>query len=294
MFDVTIFITFCSHIRITWNVSMWMVPILFWFEHITIFVYPNSCNIWFWNWFINVCNITVFIAVSSHKFVTIKVFFWMFTVLTRFQYVTLVINPNGCNLRCRSFLKDMFEVTIFITLGANIGISRYITMWMFTICTRFQNITLIINPNSCDIWFRNWFIDMSDITIFIFIRSHKLITIKVFFRMFPILSRFKNFTCRCHPNSSNFWNRFINMGNITIFIAFGTNIFITIKGFFRMLTILTRFQNFTGSCHPNSGYIVFRHWFVDVMSITIIIFYRFNEFITIKLRLRLFPIFPWS
>ena len=81
---------------------------------------------------------------------------------------------------------------------------------------------------------------------------------------------------------------------ITIFILFCTDIFITIEVIFWLFTVFTWAKDFTIFCHPNSSDILLRNWFIDMMNISILIFHRTNIFITIKVILWLFAIFPWS
>ena len=58
---------------------------------------------------------------------------------------------------------------------------------------------------------------MSGITVFVLVGTNKFITVKVFFRLFAISTRFKNFTFFSNPNRSHFldwfFNLTINVGN---------------------------------------------------------------------------------
>ena len=82
------------------------------------------------------------------------------------------------------------------------------------------------------------------------------------------------------------------MCGITIFVLIRANKFITVKVFLRMFTVSTRFQHFAVFSDPDSGY--FLGWFfnrtIDVRCITIFVLIRTNEFITIKVFLRMFTI----
>ena len=103
---------------------------------------------------------------------------------------------------------------------------------------------------------------MCGVTVFILIGTNKFITVKVFFRMFTLSTRFQDLTFFSNPDSSHFLNRFFNlaidMGSVTVFILIGTNKFITVKVFFRMFTLSTRFQDFTSHSNPNRSYLLNR------------------------------------
>ena len=137
---------------------------------------------------------------------------------------------------------------------------------------------------------------MGCISIFILFGTNIFITIKVILRFLTIFTRSQYATIFSDPNSRNslLRNWTINMCCITIFILFCTDIFITIEVIFWLFTVFTWAKDFTIFCHPNSSDILLRNWFIDMMNISILIFHRTNIFITIKVILWLFAIFPWS
>ena len=85
------------------------------------------------------------------------------------------------------------------------------------------------------------------------------------------------------------------MSGITVFVLVGTNEFITVKVFLRLFTIGTWFQNFAFFSHPNGSH--FLDWFfnrtIDMSGITVFVLVGTNEFITVKVFLRLFTIGTW-
>ena len=82
------------------------------------------------------------------------------------------------------------------------------------------------------------------------------------------------------------------MCGITIFVLIRANKFITVKVFLRMLTISTRFKNLAFFSDPDSSY--FLGWFFDrtinVCGITIFVLICTDEFIAVKVFLRMFAI----
>ena len=133
---------------------------------------------------------------------------------------------------------------------------------------------------------------MCRVTVVILIRTNKFITVKVFLRLLTISTRFQNIAFFGHPNGGHFLNRTIDVSGITIIVLVGTNEFITVKVFLRLLTIGTRFQHIAFLSHPNRSH--FLDWFfnraIDMSSITVFVLVGTNKFITVKVFLRLFTI----
>ena len=189
---------------------------------------------------------------------------------------------------------DVSGVTVFILVGANKFITVKVFLRLFTVGARLQDFTFLRHPDSSH--FLNRAIDVSGVTIFVLIGANKFITVKVFLRMFTVSTRFQNLAFFSNPNSSHFldwfFNLAINVSCITIFILVGTNKFITVKVFLRMLTISTRFKNLAFFSDPDSSY--FLGWFFDrtinVCGITIFVLICTDEFIAVKVFLRMFAI----
>ena len=146
---------------------------------------------------------------------------------------------------------------------------------MFTVCTRFQYLTFFSNPDSSHFLnrFFYWFVHMRGVTVFILVSTNEFVTVKVFFRMFTVCTRFQYLTFFSNPDSSHFLNRFfywfVHMRGVTVFILVSTNEFVTVKVFFWFFTICTRFQYLTSHRYPDSGDFLnrFFYWF----------FYRFVD-----------------
>ena len=164
----------------------------------------------------------------------------------------------------------MSGVAIFVLVSTNEFITVKVFLRLFTVSTRFQNLTLFGDPNGHH--FLNWAIDVCRVTVFVLISTNKFITVKVFFWLFTVSTRFQHFAFFGHPNRRHFldrfFNRFVDVGSITVFILVGTNEFITVKVFLRLLTIHARFKNFTSYRYPNGGHFLdwFFNRFVDVGS----------------------------
>ena len=262
------------------------------------FGHPNGSHFLnrFFNLAIDVADVTVFILVGTNKFITVEVFLRMFTVSTRFQNLAFFSNPNSSH-----FLDWFFNlainvscITIFVLIGANKFITVKVFLRLFTICTRLQDFTFLRHPDSSHFldWFFNLAVDVSGITIFVLVGTNEVITVEVFLRMFTISTRFQNLAFFSHPDSSHFFDRFVHVSGITIFVLVGTNEFITVKVFFRMFTIGTRLQHLTFFSYPNRRHLLDRFFnrTVDVCCITIFVLVGANEFITIKVFFWLFTI----
>ena len=214
-------------------------------------------------------NITVFIFVSTNKFITVEVFFWLFTISTRFQYLTFFSNPDSSHFLNR--LIHVCGVTVFVLVSTNEFITVKVFFRMFTISTRFQYLTFFSNPDSS--YFLNrffyWFVHVSSVTVFILVGTNEFITVKVFFWFFTISTRFQDLTFFSNPDSSYFLNRLVHVRGVTVFILVGTNEFVTVKVFLRFFTIGTWFQDFTSYSNPNRSYLL--NWFLYRF------FYRFVD-----------------
>ena len=81
------------------------------------------------------------------------------------------------------------------------------------------------------------------------------------------------------------------MSCITIFILFGTNIFITIEVILRFFTVFTRSQYVSIFSNPNGRNSLLRNWTIDMSCITIFILFCTDIFIAIEVTFRLFTIF---
>ena len=166
-------------------------------------------------------GITVVILVGTNEFITIKVFLRLFTISTRFQHIAFFSNPNSGYFLDWFFNRfvDVRCVTIFVLVGTNKFITVKVFLRLFTISTRFQNLTFFSHPNRSHFldWFFNRAIDMSGITIFVLVGTNKFITVKVFLRLFTIGTRFQYFAFFSNPNRSHFldwfFNLTINVGN---------------------------------------------------------------------------------
>ena len=170
-------------------------------------------------------GITILVLVGTNEFITIKVFLRLFTISTRFKNFTFFSDPNRSHF-LNWFFHGFFNlavnvssVTVVILVGTNKFITVKVFFWLFTISTRFQNLTFFGHPNRSHFldWFFNRAIDMSSITVFVFVGTNKFITVKVFFWLFTISTRFQNLTFFSHPNRSHFldwfFNLTINVGN---------------------------------------------------------------------------------
>ena len=154
------------------------------------------------------CGVTVFVLVSTNEFITVKVFFWFFTISTRFQDLTFFSNPDSSHFLNR--LIHVCGVTVFVLVSTNKFITVEVFFWFFTVSTRFQDLTFFSNPDSS--YFLNrffyWFVHVCGVTVFILIGTNKFITVKVFLRFFTIGTWFQDFTSHSNPDSGHFLNRF--------------------------------------------------------------------------------------
>ena len=114
---------------------------------------------------------------------------------------------------------------------------------------------------------------MGSVTVFILIGTNKFITVKVFFRMFTLSTRFQDLTSHRYPDSRYFLNRFfywfVHVCGVTVFILVSTNEFVTVEVFFWFFTIGTWFQDLTSYSNPNRSYLL--NWFLYRF------FYRFVD-----------------
>ena len=298
MANITILVLIGTNEFITIKVFLRLFTICTRFEDLTSFSDPNRRH--FLDWLVDVANITIFVLVGTNKFITIKIDFWLFTIGARFKNLAFFSHPNR-----RHFLDwffnlavDVSGVTVFILVGANKFITVKVFLRLFTVGARLQDFTFLRHPDSSYFldWFFNLAVDVSCITVFVLIRTDEFITVEVFLRMFTICTRFEDLTFFSDPDSGYFlgwfFNRTIDVRCIAIFVLIRTNEFITIKVFLRMLTICTRFEDLTFFSDPDSGY--FLGWFfnrtIDVRCIAIFVLIRTNEFITIKVFLRMLTI----
>ena len=149
-------------------------------------------------------SVTVFILIGTNKFITVKVFFRMFTLSTRFQDLTFFSNPDSSHFLNR--LIHVCGVTVFVLVGTNEFITVKVFFWFFTLSTRFQDLTFFSNPDSSH--FLNRLIHVCGVTVFVLVGTNEFITVKVFFWFFTIGTRFQDFTSHSNPDSGHFLNRF--------------------------------------------------------------------------------------
>ena len=245
-------------------------------------------------------GVTVFILVGANKFITVKVFLRLFTVGARLQDFTFLRHPDSSHFLDWFFnlAVDVSCITVFVLIRTDEFITVKVFLRLFTVGARLQDFTFLRHPDSSHFldWFFNLAVDVSCITVFVLIRTDEFITVEVFLRMFTICTRFEDLTFFSDPDSGYFlgwfFNRTIDVRCIAIFVLIRTNEFITIKVSLRMLTISTRFKNLAFFSDPDSSY--FLGWFFDrtinVCGITIFVLICTDEFIAVKVFLRMFAI----
>ena len=272
MADIAIFILIGTNKLITVKIDFWLLTISTRLQDFTFFGHPDGRHFldWFFNLAIDMGSVTVFVLISTNEFITVKVFFWLFTVSTRFQHFTFFSDPNGRHFLNRTI--NVSDITVFVLVSTNEFITVKVFLRMFTVSTRFQNLAFFSDPDSS--YFLDRFfdraIDMCGITILVLIRANKFITVKVFLWMFTVSTRFQNLTFFGDPNSGHFLDWFFNwtidMSSVTIFVFIRTNEFVTVEVFFWLLTIGSRFQNLAFFSHPNGGHLLdwFFNRFVDM------------------------------
>ena len=228
---ITIFVLIRTNEFITVKVFLRLFTVSARLQDFTFLRHPDSSHFldWFLNLTVDMSDISVFVLICTNEFITVKVFLRMFTVSTRFQNLAFFSNPNSSYFLDRFFDRaiDMCGITILVLIRANKYITVKVFLWMFTVSTRFQNLTFFGDPNSGHFldWFFNWTIDMSSVTIFVFIRTNEFIAIEVFFWLFTVSTRFQNLTVFGDPNSGHFldwfFNRTVNVsGDGTIHFCF--------------------------------------------------------------------------
>ena len=177
------------------------------FKNFTLFSNPYSSHFLnrFFNLAVDVSCISVFILVGANEFITVKVFLRFFTFGTWFQDFTSYGNPDGSYFLNR--FVDMCCISVFVLVSTNEFITVKVFLRFFTIGTWFQDLTSHSNPNRS--YFLNRFVDVSCITILIFVCTNEFITIKVFLRFFTIGTWFQYLTSYSDPNCSYLLNRFL-------------------------------------------------------------------------------------
>ena len=167
MSGVTIFVLIGANKFITVKVFLRLFTISTRFKDVTFFSHPNSGHFldWFFNWTIDVGNITVFVLIRTNEFITVEVFLRLFTISARFQNLAFFSHPNSSHFLDRFFNRtiDVCCITIFVLVGTNEFVAVKVFFWLFTIRTRFKNFTSLSHPNSSHFldWFFYWFVDVS-------------------------------------------------------------------------------------------------------------------------------------